>query len=135
MFLYKNQDKSLLYPGLDYSYLFDVAARNVNDNVSYDNFINRFVLNNLPLRLLFLLFFRYNKKPPFRAVYYKRVFVIQNVIIIVKASCLTPFICFYVFSASCSEMVCAWLSLCYVKVFYLYVITLRRLKAFFMPIK
>lgn len=39
VFLYKNQDKSLLYPGLDYSYLFDVAARNVNDNVCFDNFI------------------------------------------------------------------------------------------------
>ena len=38
VFLYKIQDKSLLYPGLDYSYLFDVAARNVGDNVCYDNF-------------------------------------------------------------------------------------------------
>lgn len=70
MFLYKNQDKSLLYYGFDYSYLFDVAAMNVGDNVCYDNFNNRFVLNYLPLRLLFYYFFRYNKKPPFRAVYY-----------------------------------------------------------------
>ena len=108
-----------MYCGFDYSYLFDVAARNVNDNVCFDNFIIVFVLNNLPLRLLFYYFFRYNKKPPFRAVYYKRVSVIQNVIIIEKASCLTPFSCFYVFSASCSDMVCAGLRLCYVKVFYL----------------
>lgn len=27
-----------MYPGFDYSYLFDVAARNVGDNVCYDNF-------------------------------------------------------------------------------------------------
>lgn len=39
--------KSLLYSGFDYSFLF----------CDSDNFINRFVLNNLPLRLLFLLFF------------------------------------------------------------------------------
>lgn len=39
VFLYKNQDKSLLYPGFDYSYLFDVAARNVGDNVCYDSLI------------------------------------------------------------------------------------------------
>lgn len=39
VFKYKNQDKSLLYCGFDYSYLFDVAARNVNDNVCYDCFI------------------------------------------------------------------------------------------------
>lgn len=39
VFLYKNQDKSLLYCGFDYSYIFDVAARNVNSNVCFDNFI------------------------------------------------------------------------------------------------
>lgn len=38
VFLYKNQDKSLLYPGLDYSYLFDVVG-NVKSNVCFDNFI------------------------------------------------------------------------------------------------
>jgi len=54
-------------------------------------------LNNLPLRLLFLLFFRHNKKPPFRAVFYKRVIVLQNVYLIEKASFLTPFSCFLFF--------------------------------------
>ena len=85
--------------------------------------------------MTFFIIFRYNKKPPFRAVCYKHVFVLQNVIIIEKAYCLTPFGCFYVFSASCSDMVCAWFRLCHVKVFYLEFISLRRLKAFFMPIK
>lgn len=65
----------------------------------------------------FIIFFRYNKKPPFRAVYYLRVIVLQNVMIIEKASCLTPFRCFYVFSASCSDMACAVRKLCHVKVF------------------
>ena len=44
VFLYKNRDKSLLYCGFDYSYLFDFATRNVNDNVCYDNFIIVFYL-------------------------------------------------------------------------------------------
>ena len=85
-----------MYCGFDYSYFFYVAASIVNDNVCFDNFIIVFVLNNLPSGL-FYYYFRYNKKPPLRAVYYKRVFVIQNVIIIEKAFCLTPFSCFSVF--------------------------------------
>lgn len=28
-----------MFPGFDYSFLFDVAARNVDDNVCYDSFI------------------------------------------------------------------------------------------------
>ena len=35
---------------------FDVAARNVNDDVCYDNFINRFVLNNCRQGFFIIIF-------------------------------------------------------------------------------
>ena len=56
-FSIKTRIKVFCIPDLILFFFFDVAAKNVKSNVCFDNFINRFVLNNLPLRLLFLLFF------------------------------------------------------------------------------
>ena len=53
-------------------FFFDVAARNVKSNVCFDNFRIVFLSWIIDVRA-FYYYFRYNKNPPFRAVYYKRV--------------------------------------------------------------